>query len=933
MFSLMFQKLLHKKWMVICLLIGNILLIAVAVSHPMYRTSSFQRMLTDEFKAYEEAKNDWPTVFCMVYRKSGKTEGTSVETVKYYMEAANEQFDVPLLYKTRFITLNELQISPVIARDETIGRSVRIASMTGIRDHIELVSGRYPQDGLTDDGVIEVAVSQVAERVQDLLLGEEYNVDKFTDLDGNPYKIRIVGIFKKINEDEEYWPGSAASLNKEGFVSEKTFDELFLETKEKQDYYAYSLTWHCVWDYTKIRPQDVKHIVRTTHDIQNNPNYGRTVQDNKYEAILEDYSAKAKKVEASLLILQIPAMLLLCAFLYMISGQMLSMEQNEISLMKSRGAKRYQIIGLYFMQSFFLGVISLFAALPLGRVICNVLGSASNFLEFSAKRQLEVKYSTDILFYAGGALLAGIIMTVIPVIGYSKVGIVNLKQGKHRAKRSFWKVSFLDVICLAVSLYGYYNFMRNKENIMQDILAGESLDPMIYFSSSLFILGAGLFLLRIQPLLIKVVFAIRKKNLRPGIYASLLETIRSGKKQEFIMIFMIMTVALGIFNATVARTIVENAEQNAKYVNGTDIVLKEQWSDNSYAMQTDPTVEFKYIEPDFNKYGTIEGVDGLTKVLHKTTNVSSGKVRANADVLGIVPSEFAVQTEIADGLNQYDYYDYLNVLASVENGALVSENFMTKLGLSIGDSVSFSDSHFGKVVVRICGFFSYWPTYEPTVYVQNKDGSMGKADQYMVVANLTYLEKQWGPTPYEVWMKSDDTKGIYDFVEANTKLRLTRFSDLDEIEDETLTDTLFQGTNGILTMSFIVVLILCAVGYLIYWIMSIRSRELLFGVLRAMGMKKREITGMLVVEQICSGVFSIVAGAGVGLMASKLYVPLVQSAYAADNQVLPLRLITSQDDMIKLFAVIFAVMLVCLVIIARIVSRMNISNALKLGED
>ena len=36
MFHLMLQKVLHKKWMAISLLIGNILLVAIAVSHPMY---------------------------------------------------------------------------------------------------------------------------------------------------------------------------------------------------------------------------------------------------------------------------------------------------------------------------------------------------------------------------------------------------------------------------------------------------------------------------------------------------------------------------------------------------------------------------------------------------------------------------------------------------------------------------------------------------------------------------------------------------------------------------------------------------------------------------------------------------------------------------------------------------------------------------------
>ena len=52
MLRFLIQKLLHKKWMVVSLLIGNILLIAIAVSHPMYKRAALNRMLTDEFETY-----------------------------------------------------------------------------------------------------------------------------------------------------------------------------------------------------------------------------------------------------------------------------------------------------------------------------------------------------------------------------------------------------------------------------------------------------------------------------------------------------------------------------------------------------------------------------------------------------------------------------------------------------------------------------------------------------------------------------------------------------------------------------------------------------------------------------------------------------------------------------------------------------------------
>ena len=149
----------------------------------------------------------------------------------------------------------------------------------------------------------------------------------------------------------------------------------------------------------------------------------------------------------------------------------------------------------------------------------------------------------------------------------------------------------------------------------------------------------------------------------------------------------------------------------------------------------------------------------------------------------------------------------------------------------------------------------------------------------------------------------------------------------------TITDPLLQGTNGVLTMGFIVTIVLCAVGYLIYWIMSIRSREMIFGVLRACGMHKGELFKMLMNEQIFSGVFSILAGIGIGKLTSSMFVPMLQQAYAATNQVLPMQLVVNSDDMVRLYSVIAAVMVVCFAVLILLLFKMNVAKALKLGEE
>lgn len=934
MFSLMIHKLLHKKWMVLCLLVGNILLVAVAASYPMYRVSSFQKMLTDEFAQYGEQNQCWPAIFRINYNtiKGGGNTGFSTMEVEAFRAAEQLGVEVKETVIAYQLSSQKAQASP--ARDGETEKRLTLAAVSGLEEHVEILQGRFPNTVPDAEGFLEVMVSDEAMLGQDILVGDTYTFNLTKLSDGSECRIKVVGIFRLLDESETYWEPVRDSIHKEVLVPTETFQNTFLgEGVESQ--YSLNGSWNFVWDYETIQTSDVNFLLRTLEKLENSKLLDGRIAEGDYRQILSDYSSKANRIEATLLILQIPVLLLLCAFLYMIAGQMLQMEQNEISLMRSRGASRRQILSLYFMQSVFLGALSVAAGIPLGAVFCKMLGSSTAFLEFSATRSLEIRFTTDVVLYAAGALVLSIVMTTIPVISYSRVSIVNLKQSRSRQKKSLWKKLYLDVILLAVSLYGFYSFRRSSDRMMEDVLMGRSLEPLLYVSFSLFILGMGLFCARLQPFLLKGIFAIGKKRMKPSTYSALLGTIRTGRKQEFIILFLILTVSIGISNTTIARTIVLNAVNNTRHLVGADITLKEKWSSNRGSVMRDPSIKLSYTEPDFEKYQFIEGVENVTKVLlDEDCTLANGSKDMQVTVMGIKANGFYQVTTMQDGLLPYSYADYLNVLAADSQAVVVSENFMVKQGYKLGDSIAYENGDGNVGVGYIYGFFTYWPSYQPVEYSLGEDGSVQSQDQYLIVANLSYLQEKWGVCPYEVWMQVNDRgEGFYSWLSGQQALSLTKLTDMAEEEDKIILDTMFQGTNGILSMSFIVILLLCCVGYLIYWIMSIRSRELLFGVLRAMGMRKKEITWMLMIEQICSGLYAIVAGGFIGVLASRMFVPMIQQAYAASEQVLPLQLITRTGDLVQLFAVIGAVLCVCLVILGRIISRMNISSALKLGED
>lgn len=146
-------------------------------------------------------------------------------------------------------------------------------------------------------------------------------------------------------------------------------------------------------------------------------------------------------------------------------------------------------------------------------------------------------------------------------------------------------------------------------------------------------------------------------------------------------------------------------------------------------------------------------------------------------------------------------------------------------------------------------------------------------------------------------------------------------------------DPMLQGMNGALTLGFIIIMVMCIIGFLIYWILSIKSRTLQFGILRAMGMKFREIIMMIVYEQLLVSGVAIFAAIFIGGVTSDLFVPLFQSIFDASQSVPPFAVIPERSDYLKLYAVIGVMLLTAFVVLGRLIKKIKISQALKLGED
>lgn len=934
MFKIMLQKIWHKKWMNLCLLLGSVLLIATVVSFPLYQTAAYDGMLQEEFRNYVASEGKWPTFLSMVMVSKNDIGGGGITRAESFTESVASDLDVTPKENIYYFTLGNREVHSAMNRDAVSGLSLFLGTMSNLPAHAKMLSGEmYSETGLTEDGSIEVVVSQTALVDMNLLVGETIVFNDMKDAQNNEIRMYIKGVFGMESSTDFYWQINPDDMNKVCLMNTDLFRQMF--TGDNAGKYSITCNYYSMFEYADIKASQVEHLMERTDYFMEEGSYRKVLKDPAYRDILAKYLAKQDRIQATLMILQIPVLILLGAFLFMISGQMYDMERNEISVIKSRGSSGAQIFRLYLYQSIFLTVTGAALGIPLGVLFSRILGSAKNFMEFDGSRVLQITFTLTVWIYAAVAMGITLLIMTLPAVKHSRVTIVNLKQQKAMKKKSWWEKIFLDIIVLGISVYGYYSFHKNYNDLGQSVLMGESLDPLLYISSSLFILGLGLLFLRLQPYLVQLIYFVGKRFWKPASYASFMENLKNGRKQQFIMLFLIMTISLGMYHATVARTILQNARENAEYLDGADIIIREVWKEvtDSHGQPTGI-----YIEPDYTKYASMEAAAGYTRVLYDDQvyiGGTGGTPHQDITLMGVHTKEFGSVTWVSRDLTEKHYYEYLNDLAMAENGVLVSENFRTKLGYDVGDTITYYGPKNKSADGKIVGFFEYWPGYVSSFSSLDAEGNAFTEDNYLLVAHYDGLRQKWGLQPYEIWIKLQDgydSQDIYDWiqsVDAHVAKYVDKPRDLKSAEE----DPLLQGTNGVLTMGFLVTLLLCAVGYLIYWIMSIRSREMIFGVLRASGMHKGELFHMLMNEQIFSGVFSVLVGIGIGKLTSVMFVPMLQQAYAATNQALPMKLVTDSADMIRLYGVIAAVMIICLAVLILLLFKLNVTKALKLGEE
>jgi hypothetical protein len=259
---------------------------------------------------------------------------------------------------------------------------------------------------------------------------------------------------------------------------------------------------------------------------------------------------------------------------------------------------------------------------------------------------------------------------------------------------------------------------------------------------------------------------------------------------------------------------------------------------------------------------------------------------------------------------------------------VVSEAFLERSGRVVGDEIqTYMNSQY--VTLRIAGSFALFPGYDPASRTN------------LAVTHLGALQI-WGdrvPTvsqggfANEAWLSGlpDDPITKEKLSEAGYNLDLV--FDRDLLRAEAAKDPLVAASwEGILFLSFLAVLLLTAIGFIVSSHLAAQTRALEFAILRTMGFTGRQILGLVSLEQVFVVAAGLIVGTLLGLPLVRLMIGYLGVSETGSNVLPPLVSEVNWTAVAVADGLLLVVFIITNASLAWTYSRLAVGRTLRIGE-
>ena len=877
-FTLALRRLRSRLGLTLLSLLSVVLAVGMVASIPIFSQGVSYLLLRDELVALGKYYHR-PPLTTRLYYVAKDNAPLSLDDAKAlgqrFYELVAGRTGMPIKHNALYVGSPGLALQPTSDNQRypktdngVIEKDLSLAVVTDIGDYISIVEGAP----FAQPNQQRLATWVYAELATELGLQVCENYEMVSLRNGTKIPVTIAGIWRERNLDDFYWSGTTILWRTTMLINEADY-----QSRVEPNFPAKTsfTAWYIVPDdlnLTLARADAAAAGLELAPSLADRI-YPGVRMDVSPEAPLKRYLQRKESLSALLVGFSLPALGLLFFFMWLLSTVTAQFQREEAAILASRGASQRFLMGVSVIETLLLLVVGTPVGLALSYAMARVMGLASNFLAFARRAEFPASLLEVDWRLLGAALLILLLARLVPTFAAARAGIVHhlRERSRPRVPSALVKLA-VDGALVAVTAYAYQQLsQRGTLGIIGWEPSGDPFrDPLLLLTPSLFVLTSALLLTHLFPLLMRPLDHLGGRLKSFSAYMALHRLYRQGGHYSSSLCLVMICLSLGAFYSSMALSLNEWLVERIRYQVGADYKFEQgmpppsMGGPSEFSPDVNPEVANAWLLPT-SDYLTIPGVEEVARVgeFGADSKFSLGKAPI---FLGIDRLALPQVLYYRPDFTHASLGELMNRLGMYPRGVLVSSRFLQRTRMLEGQQLALKvevDHKRYDVDFLIVGVYDYFPTAYP-------------ASQEVIIGNLDYLFRQVGHETYsQIWMKTAPTvdpaeieqavlnMGVYPSKKEDTRALIT----LDEERVERI------GLFGVLSVGFLATALLACLGLLVYTYASLQGRLQQISVLRAIGIKTRQVLSMVSLEYAGVILYGIVGGVVLGILTSYLFVP------------------------------------------------------------
>lgn len=250
----------------------------------------------------------------------------------------------------------------------------------------------------------------------------------------------------------------------------------------------------------------------------------------------------------------------------------------------------------------------------------------------------------------------------------------------------------------------------------------------------------------------------------------------------------------------------------------------------------------------------------------------------------------------------------------------------TDLGLTVGDPFQvLAQSRY--IEAELAGVFDFFPTARV-----DADAGFGVVNLDRVLYGVNAPPGQGGAPPNEVWLADPEPGRVRAAIEGSGLAPQLLLDVLTEQFAQQEDPLVAAGWQGILFIAFGAVLLLSAIGFLVYSYLTAQERSLEFAILRTLGFSGTQIFGVVAFEHLFVIVTGMGLGTGVGLQVGRMMLRFLGTDERGATVLPPFQLGVSWPAVVLAWGILGAVFAATIGAVVLLYVRLQVHRALRIGD-